>query len=228
MSARNRWIGVAAAVALVLGGIWLLRAYVNDRLDPKPETIVATSLAGLREQNRLSSFAARYVAVVTSEQSRFGLSAKKTMIMPGMVRYEVDLSRLKDGDLRWDAQARQLTVTLPPIELSGPDVDLAQIREYDGGGLLMSLTDAEKQLDSANRARAREDLLKQAQAPLTMRLARDATRRAVENNFALPLRAAGVDATVRVRFADEGDNGPSEQMDRSRPVQDILGEGGAR
>ena len=228
MNARNRWIGVAAAVALVLGGIWLLRAYVNDRLDPKPETIVATSLAGLREQNRLSSFAARYVAVVTSEQSRFGLSAKKTMIMPGMVRYEVDLSRLKDGDLRWDAQARQLTVTLPPIELSGPDVDLAQIREYDGGGLLMSLTDAEKQLDSANRARARDDLLKQAQAPLTMRLARDATRRAVENNFALPLRAAGVDATVRVRFADEGDNGPSEQMDRSRPVQDILGEGGAR
>lgn len=228
MSARNRWIGVAAAVALVLGGIWLLRAYVNDRLDPKPETIVATSLAGLREQNRLSSFAARYVAVVTSEQNRFGLSAKKTMIMPGMVRYEVDLSRLKDGDLRWDAQARQLTVTLPPIELSGPDVDLAQIREYDGGGLLMSLTDAEKQLDSANRARAREDLLKQAQAPLTMRLARDATRRAVENNFALPLRAAGVDATVRVRFADEGDNGPSEQMDRSRPVQDILGESGAR
>ncbi|ODU20865.1 MAG: hypothetical protein ABS87_08890 [Sphingomonas sp. SCN 67-18] len=228
MSARNRWIGAAAAVALVLGGIWLLRAYVNDRLDPKPETIVATSLAGLREQNRLSSFAARYVAVVTSEQNRFGLSAKKTMIMPGMVRYEVDLSRLKDGDLRWDAQARQLTVTLPPIELSGPDVDLAQIREYDGGGLLMSLTDAEKQLDSANRARAREDLLKQAQAPLTMRLARDATRRAVENNFALPLRAAGVDATVRVRFADEGDNGPSEQMDRSRPVQDILGEGGAR
>ena len=86
MSARNRWIGVAAAVALVLGGIWLLRAYVNDRLDPKPETIVATSLAGLREQNRLSRFAARYVAVVTSEQNRFGLSAKKTMIMPGMVR----------------------------------------------------------------------------------------------------------------------------------------------
>lgn len=228
MTARNRWIGIVMAVLAVLGGLWLVRAYVNDRLNPDPETIVATSLAGLREQNRLSTFAARYVAVVTSEQTRFGLSAKKTLIMPGMVRYEVDLSKLKDGDLRWDAKGRQLTVTLPPIELSGPDVDLTQIREYDGGGLLMKLTEAEKALDSANRTRARADLLQQARAPLTMRLARDATRRAVENNFALPLRAAGLDAAVRVRFADEGDDGPVEQMDRSRPVQDILGEGGAR
>ena len=227
MTVRNRWIGIVAAVLVVLGGLWLVRAYVNDRLNPEPETIVATSLAGLREQNRLSTFAARYVAVVTSEQNRFGLSAKKTLIMPGMVRYEIDLSKLKDGDLAWDATGRTLTITLPPVEVSGPEVDLAQIREYDGGGLLMKLTDAEKALDSANRARARDDLLQQARAPLTMRLARDATRRAVENSFALPLRAAGLDATVKARFADEGDDRSGPPMDRSRPVQEILGNGSA-
>jgi hypothetical protein len=41
------------------------------------ETVASASLQGLREQNRLSAFAANYAAVVTSEQRRFGLSAKR-------------------------------------------------------------------------------------------------------------------------------------------------------
>lgn len=214
--------GALVAVALLVAAVVLVRDYVSDRLTPEPETIVATSLAGLREQNRLSAFAARYVAVVTSEQTRFGLNARKTLIMPGMVRYEVDLSKLQPGDLGWDAATATLTVDLPPVQISGPEVDLAAIREYDGGGLLLALTDAEKALDSANRRRGREELLKQAGEPVAMKLARDATRRAVESNFALPLRAAGLDATVVVRFAGETND---EQMDRSRSVREVLNNG---
>ncbi|TFI58685.1 hypothetical protein E2493_08600 [Sphingomonas parva] len=38
--------------------------------------------------------------------------------------------------------------------------------------------------------------------PVPMRLARDAARRAIERSFAMPLKAAGKDANVAVRFLD--------------------------
>jgi hypothetical protein len=174
----------------------------------------------MREQNRLTSFIASYVAVVTSEQSRLGLTARKTLIMPGTVRYEVDLGKLGPEDLSWNEGNKELTVTLPQIEIAGPQVDLNAIREYDGGGLLMRLTNAEERLDEANRKAAQAELLRQAKAPTPMRIAREATRRAVERNFALPLRAAGLDAHVNVRFPDEGRS--AEQMDRSTPLNEAL------
>ena len=53
-----------------------------------------------------------------------------------------------------------------------------------------------------------------------MKLARDATRRAVERSFAMPLKAAGVDATVTVRFANERTN--SAVWDMSTPIDVIM------
>lgn len=212
----------ALLAALVFGAIWFAgRQAANVFNGPSPETVVASSLQGLREQSRLSTFAARYVAVVTSTQSRFGLSAKKTLIMPGLVRYEVDLSRLRDRDVTWDKAAKKLTVTLPPLEVVGPQVDLNAIREYSDNGLLTALTDAERQLDAANRKAGQEELVKQAREPVPMRLARDATRRAVERSFAMPLRAVGMQADVAVRFADEG-TASDERMDRSTSLDAIF------
>lgn len=213
------------AFALVLGaGVWLTGDYLKSRfLAPDPVTVASASLQGLREQNRLSTFAARYVAVVTSTQRRFGLSAQKTLIMPGNVRYEVDLAALAPKDVRWNAEAKRLLVTLPPPAVAGPEVDMTAIREYDGGGVLMAVSDAGKQLDAANRRAGQAELLRQARAALPMKLARDAARRAVERNFAMPLLAAGLDVTVAVRFADEPGPSDGERMDRSRSLEEIYG-----
>ena len=167
---------------------------------PDPETIAAASLQSVKEQDRLTVFAARFVAVVTSEQGRFGLSARKTLIMPGTVRYDLDLSTMRQRDLAWDAANRTLTVTLPPIAISPPAVEIANIREYSGGGILMALTDAEHRLDDANRAAGVKELARQAADPLPMRLARDAAINAIERSFAMPLKAAGVNATVVAKF----------------------------
>lgn len=213
-----------ALILLILAGlivVWGVQRYVADRLTPDPTTIARASLDGLREQNRLSAFAARYVAVVTSSQSQLGFSTERTLIMPGMVRYEVDLGKLRQQDVRWDGGTRTLSVTLPPVEIDGPQVDLAAIREYGSGGVLTTFTDAEQRLDAANRTAGQAELLRQARAPSPMKLARDATRRAVERNFAMPLRAAGVEATVKVRFADEPVN--DERWDTTRTVQEVLG-----
>lgn len=212
--------GFLAGVVLVGVLLWLGADYLRQRfLAPDPVTVAQSSLQGLREQNRLSTFAARYVAVVTSKQSRMGLTAQKTLILPGSVRYEVDLSKLQQSDVKWDGAAKRLSVVLPQVEVVGPDVDIDQIREYGQGGILMSLTDTESKLDAANRKAAQAELVRQAREPTPMRLARDATRRAVERSFAMPLRAAGIDATVVVLFPDERN---SETWDMSRRPEDVI------
>jgi Protein of unknown function (DUF4230) len=193
---KQIWFILLALILLTIS----MFAYVQHKADPPVETIVASSLQSLHEQNRLAAFAARFVTVVTSNKSRFGLSAEKTLIIPAMVRYEVDLAKLHQSDLAWDAAAKSLTIKLPPVELSGPEFDLPATREYESGALLLTLTDVEKLLDAENRAKARDDVLKQAQAPPMLKLAREATVRAVENSFAMPLRAAGIEAKINLEF----------------------------
>lgn len=204
MKGMIKWIVLALVVfGLAFGGAYFFQQRVNQQLDGKVETIATASLQGLREQARLTAFIASFVAVVSSEQARFGLKAEQTMIMPGLVRYEVDLNALKPADVKWDKENNTLSVALPPLILSGPEVDLSGIRQYEGGGILMARTDAEATLDAANRKRGQDELLKQAKGEVPMRLARDATRNAIERSFAMPLRAAGIKATVVATFADE-------------------------
>jgi len=187
----------ATAVILALG--WKLKKELN----PDPVTVASASLQAVREQAVLVPFVARFVAVVTSEQHRFGLSAKKTVIMPGLVRYELDLAALQQRDLSWDAATHTLTVTLPPLRISTPQVDLQRIQTYGEGGVLMALTDIGTTLDAANKAAGEAELMRQAKDPLLMRLGRDAARNAVERSFSMPLKAAGIEAAVTAKFRGE-------------------------
>lgn len=219
-SGSGKWFALGcllfllALIAIFVTGIGSITSRIFGG-GPDPEVIATASLEGLREQNVLVPFSARFVAVTTSTQRRFGLSAQKTLIMPGDVRYELDLGALDEDDIAWDAAANELVVTLPDITVSEPDIDIDAIREYDGGGVLMALTDAETTLDDANRREGQRSLVRQAQAETPMRLARNAARRAVETNFELPLRAAGIDAVVRAQFRNAAN---PERMDRSRNI----------
>lgn len=222
---RNAIIAAALIIGVLAGALLVgsLRLPSPFGRGPDPETIAAASLQSVREQARLTPFAARFVAVVTSTQTRFGLSAEKTLIMPGMVRYEIDLAKLQQDDLEWNAATNTLEVTLPRLEIAGPQVNLAEIREYGEGGVLMALTDSEDRLDAANRQAGQRELVRQAREPLPMRLARDAARRAIERSFAMPMQAAGIDVNVVARFADEPGRDPS-YLDASRRVEDVLKE----
>jgi hypothetical protein len=212
--------GALALIALFFaGGLWVVQSYIKARVDPDPVTIATASIQGLREQNKLSAFQASYVAVVTSTQSRFGLSTERTLIMPGAVDYEVDLSKLTQRDVVWDAKSKTLGVTLPQPMPSPPRININAIKSYGRNGVLGTFTDVGSQLDDTNKAAAQKELTSQALQPEPMKLARDATRRAVEQSFALPLKAAGLDATVRVRFAGEGRN--DEIWDMSKPLDGV-------
>jgi hypothetical protein len=215
-------LGIAALLALVLlFAVLRLSRWMDG---PEPETIASASLQSMREQSRLTPFTARFVAVVTSSQSRFGLTAQKTLILPGTVRYEVDLARLREQDLQWDESTKTLSVRLPALELAGPEIDLREMKEYGGGGILGAVTGAGPRLDEANRTEANRELVRQARQPMPMRLARDAAKRAIERSFAMPLQAAGIDGVkVVARFPEEGAQDPS-YLDRSRAVEDVLKE----
>ena len=187
-----------------------------------PEAIATAALLSVRDQGRLVAFSARFVSVASASESHLGLTARKTLIMPGTVRYGVDLSRLRRSNLAWEEATRTLSVTLPPLELSGPEIDLNQVRETSEGGLVMALAGSEKTLDRANRQTAQDELMRQARGAAPMQQARQAAMRDVARDFALPLRAAGIDASVAVRFVDPAGREEASWLDRPRRLDDAL------
>ena len=229
----NKPLAIGAIVVALILGLFVGGALdIGKRLfgGPDPETVASSALQSMRAQNRLVPFVARYVSVVSSRQERFGglVSSERTLILPGDVRYELDLAKLGPEDVEWDAGSSTLSVTLPEIEIAGPEVDLAAAREYGKNGVLSAITDADQALDRNNRARAVADLRKQAGAAVPMRLAREAGRQAVERSFALPLQAAGFDnAKVVARYPTEG-SPVTKPLDRSRSYNEVLVEAATR
>lgn len=222
---KKGFVLLALVLGLVLGLSISVSRIAQDWFGgaPDPETIASASLESMRAQNRLVPFTASYVGTVTSQQRRLGIVARKTMILPGTVRYELDLARLGPQSVKWDAATRTLGVELPPLELAGPQFDLTRLREYSDGGLALAFTGGEAAIDDANRANIARDVVRQARAPAMMRIAHDAAKSAVERSFALPLAAAGIDARVVARFGFEGTRDGS-RMDASRRVEDVLRE----
>lgn len=220
------------AVALILGVLLGTATGIADRIfgGPNPKTIASASLQSMRAQNRLTTFVARYVSVVSSEEEKLGglLSSQRTLVLPGDVRYELDLSKLQPNDVQWDGATHTLQIKLPEVEIAGPDVDLAAVREFGQGGVLSALTNANQQLDQANRAKAVADLRQQATAAVPMRLAHQAAREAVERSFGMPLVAAGFkDVKVVARFPTDGTNEVS-YLDLSTPYDEAYKEGQRR
>jgi hypothetical protein len=218
----------AILTALLLGLVVGVTGGIADRIfgGPNAKTIATASLQSMRAQNRLVAFVARYVSVVSTSKQELGglVSSERTLILPGDVRYELDLSKLQQKDVSWDASAHTLRVQLPEIEIAGPDVDINAVKEYGGGGVLSALTNANAELDQANRARAVADLRGQATAKVPMQLAHQAARDAVERSFAMPLQAAGFkDVKVVARFPTEGTDDPS-YMDLSTPYEQVIKE----
>ncbi|WP_374595811.1 DUF4230 domain-containing protein [Sphingosinicella sp.] len=199
-------------VLTLLAGLLLgaLAMWFVARDDDKPvdaQSIAAASLDAVRAQNKLTVFAGRFTVAVSTRVEKLGLSAEKTLIVPATVRYDIDYSKLRRDDMVWDEGARVMTVRLPDIQLDEPQVDMANIREYGGGTILMALGNAEEVIDAANRTKIRAAVLKEADTGLLRELARSSARTAVERGFALPLAAAGIDARVIVRFPDESGYG---------------------
>jgi hypothetical protein len=214
----NKTLGLLIALVLLIGGgIWL----AVKQSEPQMGSVVASTLDALQEQNRLLTFTSGSTATVTTTQNRYGLSAKKTLIVKGVMRYEVDMAKLTADDVRWDAASKTLSVRVPPVEVAPPQIDLNSIQEYGESGILRSLTNVDDALDAANRTKAQTQLVTQAQSPVLMDLARAASKKAVAKNFEAPLKAAGIDAVIAPFFDGERDKAARERWDLSTPLDAI-------
>lgn len=212
------------ALGLLLLGLALGYAFRPLPAAPPadPEAVATAALLSVRDQGRLVPYSARFVSVASASESHLGLTARKTLIMPGTVRYGVDLSRLRRSSLAWDERSRTLTVTLPPLELAGPEIDLNQVQESSEGGFVMALAGSESELDRSNRQSAQDELMRQARAPAPMGQARQAAMRDVARAFALPMRAAGIEASVAARFVDPAGREEASYLDRPRRTENVL------
>jgi hypothetical protein len=142
----------------------------------------------MRDEGRLISFTARFASVVTASEERLGLSARKTLIMPGRCAtasiYAPEARRRRLGRHQQDADGH-----CPRSKSPGP-ASISTTSGISEGGILMALTGAERELDHANQRSAQDELMRQARAPAQMQLARNNAMRMVARSFAMPLRLA--------------------------------------
>lgn len=116
----RRIFGLILIAIAIIGAFFGWKAYDRYFGEPDINTIMSSSLAGIKEQNVLVPFTARFVAVVTSTENIYGFDAQKTLILPGIVRYELNLGALEQKDLSWNSDSQTLTITLPKMTIAGP------------------------------------------------------------------------------------------------------------
>lgn len=195
---RLPWLLAAGSLALAAGLGWqLYRA--DDHGDP-----IATSLTAFEKANRLTVFSAQLAPVVSAEDERgYGLlKSRQVAVIPARVDYTLDLASLDAAHFKWDAAGRALTVTLPPLQLSKPNLDEARA-QYLREGIWIT-GPAQAKLTRDNTLLAERQAAEQAAQPALMELARGSARQAVAQNLAVPLQVAGYgEVRVTVRFEGE-------------------------
>lgn len=202
MRRAGGFIGQLAIVVLVVLAI----LFTYDRFfRPSPGDPLATTITALKQENKLVVFSAQIVSVVTSPDERMLglLQSEQTAIIPGRVEYYVDMSKLSDRNFIWDADKQALSVTLPPLMISPPNLSEERARYYRAG--LWITGDAQRELYRKNSAAALIEARKQAQQMVLVGLAKKAAKGALTQNLSVPLRSAGFDnINVVIRFPGEG------------------------
>ena len=190
---------VAALGLLALGGWYALKSLAPDHGDP-----VAASLLAFEKQDRLTVFSAQLALVSASEDARvFGmLKSKQVAVIPARVDYSLDLTQMTPARMNWDQAKQTLDVTLPPLQLSRPNLDEAHAQYLREGVWITG--EAQARLTRDNTLVAERQAADQARNPALLTLARSAAKDAIRQNLAIPLQVAGYGAvSVTVHFDGE-------------------------
>lgn len=205
----KRLIGVAVLGAILFGaafgGAYYYERQGGEKLAGDVQAIAVAATGGLQEQGRLTPFVARLVAVVTTRGSEgAGFGATRTLLIPGLVRYGLDLKKIRTQNVTWNADLGMLGIMLPPLEVGAPQLDMQAVMIYGPNGAPTALADAEAVIEDATQGRSMAELARLARGEAPMRLARDAARAEVEAAFAMSLHAQGVKVgKITAKFADE-------------------------
>ncbi|MXO60870.1 DUF4230 domain-containing protein [Altererythrobacter salegens] len=195
------WLVVIVLLAAV--GFLTWKAYFeHEEGDP-----VASAMLAFEKQNSLTVFSSRFevLAESTDERGVMGvpiLKSRQAMIVPATVEYRVDLSRVGPDRMQWDDGKDTLTVVLPPLQTSIPNLDEKDARLFTDGNFVIGAA-AEDMLKN-NSAQAERKASEFARTPEILTMARNAAKAAIRQNLAIPLQIAGYEnAKVEVRFDGE-------------------------
>lgn len=153
--------------------------------------VLATTVASLRDENRLLVFSYKGDARVRTERTKWWLfGGRQELSVPAVVNYYVDLSDLTLADVGYNETAKLVTVRLPKLIL-GDVAFQPENAATINGGLLTWDDDQVEAMRKLNYVSARRAMVAQAQQAGLINAAR---RRAIENvtnYFEIPLRIAG-------------------------------------
>ena len=195
------WLIVIVLIAAVAWLSWRAFFYKEEG-DP-----VGSAMLAFGKQNSLNVFSSRFEVVAESEDRRgvLGidlLKSRQAAIIPATVEYRVDLSQMDRDRFQWNPANEELTVILPPLRISRPNLDEGQQKTFTEGTYVSR--DASSDLARNNSQQAERKAAAFAKNPQILSMARDAARQAVRQNLAIPLEMAGYrNVEVNVRFDGE-------------------------
>lgn len=192
------WLLLILALAAVAWLTWRAFFY-EERADP-----VGSAMLAFEKQNSLTVFSSRFEVVAESEDSRGVLNidilnSRQLAVIPAQVEYRIDLGAMDRDRFGWDEDSKTLTVILPPLRVSRPNLDEAKARTFTEGAWVTR--DASEDLARNNSRQAESKASTFARNPEIIALARSAAKEAIRQNLAIPMQVAGYgDVTVDVRF----------------------------
>lgn len=199
------WIIVILLLAAVAWLVWRAFVYAEEG-DP-----VGSAMLAFEKQNSLQVFSSRFEVVAESTDARgvLGmdlLKSRQATIIPATVTYRLDLGSMDRDAFAWDAASETLSVVLPPLRISRPNLDEGAARVFTEGTWVTASAQAD--LSRNNSLQAERKAAAFAKNPEVLALARQAAKQAIRQNLAIPLQVAGYEnARVIVRFEGERPSG---------------------
>lgn len=202
--ARTQAVPWLIVIFLLAAVAWLgWRAFFyEEEGDP-----VGSAMLAFEKQNSLTVFSSRFEVVAESVDTRGVLNidlleSRQAAIIPATVEYRLDLSSMDRDRFAWDEESETLSVILPPLRISRPNLDEGAQKTFTEGTYVSR--DASADLARNNSQQAERKAAAFAKNPEVLQLARQAAKEAVRQNLAIPLEVAGYgDVTVEVRFDGE-------------------------
>ena len=160
-------------------------------LQTDTKRVLSATVESLRNENKMLVFSYRGSAHVRLDRTRFWVfGASQELIVPGVVTYYLDLSKLNLADVTYDEKAKLVRVKLPPVVMGDIAFQPEQATAINGGVLTYSQAQVDELL-KANYASARRAMTAQAQGPAFVDAARSRAIANVQTYFEVPLRIVG-------------------------------------
>lgn len=189
---------VALPVAAFGLGYWIAP---KEQLDEQVEQtgflqvdtnkVLATTVESLHNENKMLVFAYKGTAKVTGRRTKaWVFKGRQELIVPAVVNYYVDLSRLSLADVTYDEKAKLVRVKVPPVVIGDIIFQPEQATTINGGLLTYSQAHVDEML-KRNYAKARRAVAAQAQGTAFVEAARSRAIDNVQTYFEIPLRIVG-------------------------------------